>query len=112
MKLGQCARDIFPQTETLEQASGPTFYTLGFLVALIFWAFGLVWLFFALASIARSKNFPFNIGWWGFTFPIGVFAASTVQMGTELPSKFFHILGTVSWQMPCQGIFMLIFLIS
>lgn len=96
MKLGQCARDIFPKTNTLEQASGSTFYTLGFLVALILWAFGLVWLFFALASIARSKNFPFNIGWWGFTFPTGVFAASTVQMGTELPSKFFNILGTVS----------------
>lgn len=96
MKLGQCAQQIFPQTHTLEQSSGSTFYTLGFLVALILWAFGLVWLFFASASIFRSKTFPFNIGWWGFTFPLGVFAASTVQMGNELPSKFFHILGTVS----------------
>lgn len=96
MKLGQCARDIFPKTKTLEQASGATFYTLGFLVALILWAFALVWLFFALASIARSKSFPFNIGWWGFTFPTGVVAASTLQMGTELPSGFFNILGTVS----------------
>ncbi|KAJ5392483.1 hypothetical protein N7509_007973 [Penicillium cosmopolitanum] len=95
MKLGQCAQLIFPQTKTLEQSSGSTFYTLGFLVALILWAFGLVWLFFASASIVRSKSFPFNIGWWGFTFPLGVFAASTVQMGNELPSKFFHILGTI-----------------
>jgi tellurite resistance protein TehA-like permease len=96
MKLGQCAQKIFPQTKTLEQSSGSTFYTLGFLVALILWAFGLAWLFFASASIVRLKSFPFNIGWWGFTFPLGVFAASTVQMGNELPSKFFHILGTVS----------------
>lgn len=96
MKLGQGAQDIFPKTHTLEQASGPTFYTLGFLVALILWAFGLVWLFFASASIARSKSFPFNIGWWGFTFPLGVFSASTCQMGKELPSRFFDILGTVS----------------
>jgi tellurite resistance protein TehA-like permease len=97
MKLGQCAREIFPKTQTLEQASGPTFYTLGFLIALILWSFGLVWLFFALASIVRSKNFPFNIGWWGFTFPLGVFASSTVQMGTELPSRFFNVLGTVGY---------------
>ncbi|KAJ5109686.1 hypothetical protein N7532_002331 [Penicillium argentinense] len=95
MKLGQGAQLIFPKTNTLEQSSGPIFYTLGFLIALILWSFGLVWLFFATASIARSKNFPFNIGWWGFTFPLGVFAASTVQMGSELPSKFFNILGTV-----------------
>lgn len=97
MKLGQCAREIFPKTQTLEQASGRTFYTLGFLIALILWSFGLVWLFFAFASIVRSKNFPFNIGWWGFTFPLGVFASSTVQMGTELPSRLFNVLGMVSY---------------
>jgi len=96
MKLGECAEKVFPQTETLKQSSGPIFYTLGFLVALILWAFGLVWLFFASASIVRSKGFPLNIGSWGFTFPLGGFAASTVLIGDELPSTFFKILGTVS----------------
>lgn len=96
MKLGECAEKIFPQTDTLEQSSGPIFYTLGFLVAFILWAFGLVWLFFASASIVRSKGFPLNIGSWGFTFPLGGFAASTVLIGNELPSTFFQILGTVS----------------
>jgi len=95
MKLGQCARDIFPKTQTLEQASGSAFYAFGFLVGLILWSFGLVWLFFAIASIARNKTFPFNIGWWGFTFPLGVFATTTCQIGKELPSEFFNILGTV-----------------
>ncbi|OQD83173.1 hypothetical protein PENANT_c018G08759 [Penicillium antarcticum] len=95
MKLGQCAQEIFPKTHTLQAESGPTLYTLGFLVALLLWSFGLVWLFFAIASIAHNKKFPFNIGWWGFTFPLGVFALSTCQMGSELPSKFFNILGTI-----------------
>ncbi|KAJ5573205.1 hypothetical protein N7450_010189 [Penicillium hetheringtonii] len=95
MKLGECAEKIFPQTKTLEQSSGPIFYTLGFLVALILWAFGLVWLFFASASIVRSKGFPLNIGSWGFTFPLGGFAASTVLIGDQLPSTFFKILGTI-----------------
>ncbi|KAF7622501.1 hypothetical protein AFLA_009038 [Aspergillus flavus NRRL3357] len=95
LKLGKAARTIFPQTHTLQASSGDVFYTVGFLVALILWAFALVWLFFALASIVRCKSFPFNIGWWGFTFPLGVFATCTCEMGTELPSEFFRILGTI-----------------
>lgn len=95
MKLGQGAQKLFPQTHTLEGSSGPTFYTVGFLVALLMWAFGFAWLFFASASIVHSRTFPFNIGWWGFTFPLGVYALSTCQLGRELPSRFFSILGTV-----------------
>ncbi|RAL11934.1 TDT family transporter [Aspergillus homomorphus CBS 101889] len=95
MKLGSAAQTIFPQTHTLESEAGPIFYTMGFLVGLILWAFGLVWLFLAIASIARCRKFPFNIGWWGFTFPLGVFATSTCQLGKELPSSFFRVLGTI-----------------
>ncbi|PYI20097.1 malate permease [Aspergillus violaceofuscus CBS 115571] len=101
MKLGRAAQTIFPQTQTLEagsgsgSGSGAVFYTMGFLVGLILWSFGLVWLFLAIASIARCRSFPFNIGWWGFTFPLGVFATSTCQLGKELPSEFFRVLGTI-----------------
>lgn len=35
------------------------------------------------------------MGWWGFTFPVGVFTMSTITIGEELPSAFFRILGTV-----------------
>ncbi|KAL4911832.1 voltage-dependent anion channel [Aspergillus aurantiobrunneus] len=95
MKLGKAAQTIFPQTHTLEELSGPAFHAMGFLVGLILWAFGLVWLFFASASIVRCKTFPFNIGWWGFTFPIGAYASCTCQIGAELPSAFFRVLGTI-----------------
>ena len=94
-KLGVMAKDLFPKTHSLASDSGSILYTLGFITALMLWAFGLVWLFFAIASILRCKYFPFNIGWWGFTFPIGVYATSTCQMGRELPSEFFDVLGTV-----------------
>ena len=98
MELGVVAMKIFPVTSTLDARTtnaGDILYIVGFLIALIMWGFALVWFFFALASISRSK-FPFNIGWWGFTFPIGVFTVSTVQIGKEMPSKFFDVLGTVS----------------
>jgi tellurite resistance protein TehA-like permease len=84
MQLGKVALRIFPKTRTLEAAGGSAgeiLYVVG-------------WLFFALASISRSK-FPFNMGWWGFTFPLGVFTVSTTTLGKEIPSVFFDVLGTV-----------------
>lgn len=35
------------------------------------------------------------MGWWGFTFPIGVYTVSTVTLAEEIPSAFFRILGTI-----------------
>ena len=95
MQLGKVSMKVLPNTSTLIPSAGETLYVLGFLAALVMWGFGLVWLFFAIASISRCK-FPFNMGWWGFTFPIGVFSMATLTLGQEIPSKFFKILGTVS----------------
>ena len=94
MKMGSVAMKLFPKTGVLIPNAGEIFYVVGFLIALVMWGFALAWWFFALASILRSP-FPFNIGWWSFTFPIGVFATATVTLGQEMPSKFFSVLGTV-----------------
>jgi len=94
LKLGIQASKTFPETNTLHPMAGEVLYVLGWMTAITLWGFGLVWLFFAVASISRSK-FPFNMGWWGFTFPIGVFTMSTITIGQELPSAFFRVLGTV-----------------
>merc|ERR1712070_580524 len=88
------------ETDSLPAAShvlppGEVLYTVGFLVALFLWGFGLVWLFFAVATVYRTPKFPFNMGWWGFTFPLGVYATSTTMLGSELPSAFFKVLGTL-----------------
>ncbi|KAF2136398.1 uncharacterized protein K452DRAFT_237601 [Aplosporella prunicola CBS 121167] len=95
MYLGKVARTILPQTNTLDPAAGPILYVLGCFLALIMWGFGLVWFFIALVSIWRARPFPFNMGWWGFTFPLGVFAASTIQLGEELDTKVFRVLGMI-----------------
>lgn len=92
-QLGKVARDLFPKTHSLIPGAGDTLYSMGFIVALVLWGYGLAWLFFALASISRYK-FPFNMGWWGFTFPLGVFSVSTTTMAKELPSAFFKGLGS------------------
>ena len=64
MQLGKAALEVFPKTNTLISGSGETLYTVGFGVALVMWGYGLVWMFFAVASISRTR-FPFNMGWWG-----------------------------------------------
>ena len=96
MLLGTVAKTLFPETNFLHPEAGTVAFIFGFFIALILWAFGLMWLAFALATIWKSRPFPFNMGWWGFTFPLGVFSASTIQLGKEMPSLVFRVLGTVS----------------
>ncbi|KAI0148794.1 sulfite efflux pump SSU1 [Xylariaceae sp. FL1272] len=97
-KLGEQALRVFPLTNTLPSArdAGEILYVIGFVVAITLWGFGLMWLFFALLSIATSTpRIPFSLGWWAFTFPLGVFAVSTLTMGVNLPSATFQVLGTI-----------------
>ncbi|EME40420.1 hypothetical protein DOTSEDRAFT_136670 [Dothistroma septosporum NZE10] len=99
MQLGTVANSLLQRTDTLPVArsliAGEVLYTAGFMLAIIMWGFGLVWLFFALAAIYTTSRFPFNMGWWGFTFPLGVFTVATTTFGKELPSAFFRVLGTI-----------------
>nr|POE46839.1 sulfite efflux pump ssu1 [Quercus suber] len=93
--LGKMAAVVFPQTSTIDPLAGRIAYVLGFFIALIMWGWGLIWFAFALASIYMARPFPFNMGWWGFTFPLGVYSVSTILIGEELPSRFFRVLGTI-----------------
>jgi tellurite resistance protein TehA-like permease len=97
-KLGAQAMRVFPLTNALPLAgstlAGHTLYVLGFITALILWGFGTLWFFFAVSSVSTRK-FPFGLGWWAFTFPLGVYALSTISLGQELPSLAFRTLGTV-----------------
>ena len=65
--LGIVCRTVFPQTKFLDEVpiAGDIFYVVGVFTALMMWAFGITWLCFALASIYKSRPFPFNMGWWG-----------------------------------------------
>ena len=71
--LGKLARRLFPTTHSLPNVTlaGDMFYVVGFLVGLILWGFAIVWFIVAVAMIATSGGFPFNMGWWGFIFPVG-----------------------------------------
>ncbi|KAF2036783.1 C4-dicarboxylate transporter/malic acid transport protein-like protein [Setomelanomma holmii] len=95
--LGHVSRRVFPETQFFSDLpiAGDIFFIIGVFMALLMWAFGLTWLCFALASIYKSRPFPFNMGWWGFTFPLGVMALSTMEFGNIFSSLFFKVLGTI-----------------
>ncbi len=69
--------------------------SFGFIVGLLLWGYGMWW--YVMAWIITIKFFkqglPFNMGWWGFTFPIGTFTAATFQLWRVTNYTTFEILG-------------------
>ncbi|KAJ5849499.1 hypothetical protein N7455_009355 [Penicillium solitum] len=92
--IGKVARVLLQDSQFLDPIAGQMAYVLGVFMSLIMWSFGLIWLVFALATVLYSSPFPFNMGWWGFTFPLGVYAANTIELGVEMDIIFFKVLGT------------------
>ena len=70
---------------------------IGTIAGLLLWGFGLWWL--ALATLITIRywraGIPFNLGWWGYTFPLGVYTVATFKLGTTLQLGFFGIVGTI-----------------
>lgn len=68
----------------------------GLITGILFWGAGLWWLL--LASLITFRHFragiPFNLGWWGYTFPLGVYTVATLKLGTQLGIGAFSIFGT------------------
>ena len=60
---------------------------IGVVAGLCLWGFGLWWL--ALATLITIRYWragvPFNLGWWGYTFPIGVYAVATLRLANIFP---------------------------
>lgn len=76
---------------------GPVAQGIGTIAGLLLWGFGLWWL--ALAKLVTIRYWragaPFNLGWWGYTFPLGVYTVATFRLGTTLNLAFFGIFGTI-----------------
>ena len=70
---------------------------IGLIGGVLFWGLGLWWMVLALLITGRyfRKGIPFNLGWWGFTFPLGVYAVTTLKLGSMLHLTFFSFFGVV-----------------
>ncbi|KAJ5029044.1 voltage-dependent anion channel, partial [Bipolaris maydis] len=95
--LGKVARHSFPLSGTIPHVAntGDIFYLFGLIVGILLWGFAVVWFITAAIMIATAYPFPFNMGWWGFIFPVGVFTLLTISIGEEFEFKFFKVLSCV-----------------
>ncbi|MDT6921157.1 TDT family transporter [Pseudomonas atacamensis] len=69
---------------------------LGLVAGITLWGFGLWWMLMALLITVRylRDGIPFNLGWWGFTFPLGVYSLATLKLASVLNLTFFSVFGT------------------
>lgn len=69
---------------------------LGLVAGITLWGFGLWWMLIALLITVRylRDGIPFNLGWWGFTFPLGVYSLATLKLASTLNLTFFSVFGT------------------
>lgn len=70
---------------------------LGLVAGLTLWGFGLWWMLMAVLITRRylREGIPFNLGWWGFTFPLGVYSLATLKLDSTLHLGFFSVFGAV-----------------
>lgn len=70
---------------------------LGLVAGITLWGFGLWWMLMALLITGRylRAGIPFNLGWWGFTFPLGVYSLATLKLASTLNLMFFSVFGCV-----------------
>jgi len=68
---------------------------IGLVAGITLWGFGLWWMLMAVLITVRylRTGIPFNLGWWGFTFPLGVYALATLKLAARLHLTFFSLAG-------------------
>lgn len=80
MLLGQAAVGAFHGTSLEQEAYAARDF--GLIGGLLLWGAGVWWLILAIILTLRyqREGMTFNMGWWGFTFPLGVYTSATFTL--------------------------------
>jgi tellurite resistance protein TehA-like permease len=70
---------------------------LGIIGGTMLWGYGAWWLLLAALKTAwyLRDGIPFNLGCWGFTFPLGVYSLATLALAHATGFSFFSVVGGV-----------------
>ena len=97
--LGQAGKRSFAATGFLgSDSAGEIVLVMSVIVALMLWGMGLWWLCHGVYSVVVRRlhgRLKFNMGFWGFIFPLGVFNSATYALSQAIPSAFFSYLAMV-----------------
>jgi len=91
--LGSATPEVFSANGLGAYASAAP--GIGLVGGILLWGYGLWWVAIACVITLRylRQGLPFNLGWWGYTFPIGVYCVTTLRLATILPMPIFSFLG-------------------
>lgn len=85
MVLGEAAPTILAANGL--GAQGEAVRGLGLIGGVLLWGNGLWWA--GIATLINLRHLrdglPFNLGWWGYIFPLGVYALVTLRLAAWLP---------------------------
>ena len=70
---------------------------LGMIGGTMLWGYGAWWLLLAILKTGRylREGLPFNLGCWGFTFPLGVYSLATLALARATRLAFFSVIGSI-----------------
>jgi C4-dicarboxylate transporter/malic acid transport protein len=83
---------------------GDAAFGFGVIGGTVLWGYGVWWLLLAILKTRRHvlDGMPFNLGWWGFTFPLGVYSLATLALARTTHVLFFSVTGAVL--VTCLGV--------
>ena len=91
--LGGAAPKIFAANGLA--SVGEVAFGLGVIGGLMLWGYGVWWLSLAVLKTVRylREGLPFNLGWWGFTFPLAVYTLATLALARVTGLSLFGFSG-------------------
>ncbi|MDA8396865.1 MAG: C4-dicarboxylate ABC transporter [Actinomycetota bacterium] len=94
LALVELARDFNPAWFHAGPGAHAAAVLLGVVGGLFLWGYGLWWWILALMAAARlfAQNHRFDVGWWGLTFPLGVFTLAGYAIGAYYSISAFTII--------------------
>lgn len=99
IQMSEVGKTAFKATSFIGEGEGANvIYIVSVIIGLGLWGLGFWWLLHGVLSVVTryvENRLRFNMGFWGFIFPLGVFNAATIALARTLPSIVFSYMSLV-----------------